>query len=54
MKISQIDDYNILEVLKITDLENAFDTYVDKNLNRMFNLNKGIYIAADMEQLPKF
>ena len=39
MNISQVDDNHIKEVLKITDLENSFDTFVDKKLNRMFNLN---------------
>lgn len=39
MKISRVDDNEIKKLLKITDLENAFDTYVDKKLNRMFNLN---------------
>lgn len=39
MKISRVDDNEIKKLLKITDLENEFDTYVDKKLNRMFNLN---------------
>jgi len=27
---------------------------VDKKLNNMFNLNKSVYINADLESLPKF
>ena len=54
MKISEIDDNRINEILKITDLENAFDTFVDKRMNRMFNLNKSIYINVDPESLPVF
>lgn len=54
MKIADIDDNDIKSLLKITDLENAFDVYVDKNLNNVFNLNKSIYITIDKGQLPVF
>jgi len=54
MKIADIDDNDIKSLLKITDLENAFDIYVDKNLNNVFNLNKSIYITVDKRQLPVF
>ena len=54
MKISQVDDNHIKEILKITDLENSFDIFVDKKLNRMFNLNQSIYVKVDKDSLPKF
>lgn len=54
MKISQVDDSSIKKLLKITDLENALDTYVDKKLNRMFNLNKSVYVNVNESELPKF
>ena len=54
MKISQVDDDDIKKVLRITDLENAFDTFIDKKLNRVFNLNKSIYINAAESSLSKF
>ena len=54
MRIYDLDDEDIKEKLKITDLENAFDIFVDKKLNNMFNLNKSIYINVDLESLPKF
>lgn len=54
MKLHDIDDADMKNILKITDLENAFDVYVDKKLNMVFNLNKSIYINVDVESLPKF
>ena len=54
MKISQIDDTGIKNNLKITDLENAFDIFIDRKLNYMFNLNQSIYINVDKDALPKF
>ena len=54
MRIYDLDDEDIKEKLKITDLENAFDIFVDKKLNNMFNLNKSVYINVDLESLPKF
>ena len=54
MKIHDIDDSNIDAILKITDLENMFDVYVDKNLNNMFNLNKTLYIKIEQSSLPTF
>lgn len=54
MKIINIDDNQIKSLLKITDLENAFDVYVDNNFNNMFNLNKSIYINAEKGSLPVF
>ncbi len=54
MKIAQLEDEDAKATLKITDLQNAFDTYIDKKLNRMFNLNTSVYINADESVLQKF
>ena len=54
MKLADIDDNDIKSLLKITDLENAFDVYVDDRLNNVFNLNKSIYIKVDKDSLPVF
>ena len=54
MRIHDLNDNDINAKLKITDLENMFDIYVDKNLNNMFNLNKTLYIKIDKDSLPIF
>lgn len=46
------DDIN--EDLKITDLENIFDVYADKRNNLVFDLNKTLYINIDKSSLPVF
>ena len=39
MNLIDLDDSAINENLKITDLENAFDIFVDERMHNMFNLN---------------
>ena len=54
MKLIDLEDPQIEAILKITDLENMFDVFVDKKLNNVFNLNTSLYIKVDKNQLPKF
>lgn len=50
--ISDIDpDYSSS---KITDLENFFDIYLDKNGNYVYNLNQGLYFKFDKSLLPVY
>lgn len=54
MKLVDLEDNDINAVLKITDLENMFDIYVDKKLNNIFNLNMSLYVNANKNTLPTF
>ena len=54
MKLVDINDENIKKTLKITDLENMLDVYVDKKLNLVFNLNMTLYVNVDPNVLPTF
>jgi hypothetical protein len=46
------DDIN--QNLKITDLENIFELYQDKRGNLVFDLNSTLYINVDKSTLPEF
>lgn len=54
MKLVDLDISETGKYLKITDLENIFDIYVDKRNNAVFNLNETLYINVDVSQLPEF
>lgn len=45
---------NDFEYVKVTDLENMFDTFVDFRDNRVFDLNRTLYINVDPDRLPTF
>lgn len=40
--------------LKMTDLENFFNVYLDKNGNYVYNLNASIYFQIDSSQLADY
>ena len=54
MKLVDFDIYEFDSFIKIHDLENMFDVLVDKKGNRVFNLNKTLYVAVDTDKLPEF
>ena len=54
MKIRDIDDSNLEEVLKVTDFEQFFDVYFDRYGNYSYNLNKGLYFRFDKSLLPTY
>lgn len=54
MKIIDLEDPQFDQTLKITDLENMFNVYVDKKMNNVLNLNTSLYINVDKSQLPTF
>lgn len=54
MKLFDLDDNDINAILKISDLENMFDIFVDKKLNNVFNLNTSLYVSIDKSKLPTF
>lgn len=54
MKLVDLDDDDMNAVLKITDLENIFDIYVDKKLNNIFNLNMSLYVHVNKSSLLTF
>ena len=53
MKLSDLDITETGRYLKITDLENIFDIYIDKRDNAVFNLNETLYINVDKNALPE-
>lgn len=54
MKLYDLDLNEANDYLKITDLENWFDVFVDKRGNTVFDLNRTIYLNADPAALPDF
>ena len=54
MKISELDIDETGNYLKITDLENIFDIYVDKRHNAVYNMNQTLYINVDRDLLPDY
>ena len=54
MKLVDLEDQQFDSTLKITDLENMFDIFVDKRLNRVFNLNSSLYVNVDKSLLQTF
>ena len=54
MKLRQLDLDDVNDYLKITDLENWFETFVDKRKNTVFDINRTIYINIDPSSLPEF
>lgn len=49
-----LNDSNIQQFLKITDLENMFSIYEKKDGKRMFNLNETLYVVADLDALLQY
>ena len=43
-----------LDFIKITDLENIFNVYQDKNNNYFYNLNSTVYINANNDTLRTY
>ena len=54
MKLVDLDISEFEEFIKIYDLENMFDVFVDKHGNEQFNLNKTLYIKVDPKRLPEY
>ena len=54
MKLVDLDISETGNYLKITDLENIFDIYVDKRNNAVFNANETLYINVNKDTLPEF
>ena len=54
MKIADLDLSEFDKFLKIQDLENMFDIFEDSRHNRVYNLNKTLYIEVDLDKLPDF
>lgn len=54
MTISQLELDQTQEYLKISDLENLFELYIDKRNNLVFDINKTIYINVNPDSLPDF
>lgn len=54
MKIKQLELDETNNYLKITDLENWFETFEDKRNNTVFDINRTIYINVDPSKLPDF
>lgn len=54
MDITDIDDKNLQEVLKITDFEQFFEVYLDKHGNWSYNLNENVYFKFDTSLLPSY
>lgn len=54
MKLVDLDISQFDSFLKIHDLENFFDVRVDQKGNRVFSLNKTVYVDADYGRLPEF
>ena len=54
MKIKQLELDETDNYLKITDLENWFETFEDKRNNTVFDINRTVYINVDPSRLPDF
>ena len=54
MKIKQLELDETGNYLKITDLENWFETFEDKRNNTVFDINRTVYINVDPSKLPDF
>lgn len=54
MKVDELHDVNLGNVLKITDFENFFEVYVDRYGNWSYNLNENLYFKFDREKLQKY
>lgn len=54
MKVRDLDDRSLREVLKITDFEHFFEVYLDKHGNYAYNLNQGLYFKFDSKLLPSY
>lgn len=54
MKLVDLDIDEVNSYLKITDLENLFDVFIDKRQNVVFDVNKTLYIDVDPSKLPEF
>ena len=53
MKLVDLDTEYTGKYLKITDLENIFDIFIDKRKNAVFNMNETLYINIDKTTLPE-
>lgn len=49
-----LNDNDIEQILKITDLENMFTVHTDDKHNRVFNLNETLYINAAKSALEEY
>lgn len=55
MKIRELKKLmNDTSFLKMTDLENIFNVYVDKNNNYIFNLNSSLYFSFNRALLDNY
>lgn len=54
MNISDLDLDETKSYLKITDLDNFFDVFIDARNNTVFDINKTLYIDVDRSKLPDF
>lgn len=54
MTLPELDLTESHDYLKIADLENFFELFIDKRHNLVFDMNKTIYINVDPTQLPDF
>ena len=52
MTLLDLDTSNILmDFVQITDLENIFNVYTDKNGNYYFNLNMSLYLSVTSDNI---
>ena len=56
MKLNDIDldQVRLDQIIKITDLENLFDIFIDKRNNAVFNLNQTLYLNVNVDDLPEY